>query len=268
MAAATSASDHRPDYGLDAPCVVRNLALGSIAGLALIVLVGTGVVPRELAWRPSAGFAIQFPLLPTAIGCAIGFGIGATWMWWGSRFGKLREREELLDRLPWRGDERVLDLGCGRGLMLVAAARRVPRGEAVGVDLWQAEDLSGNTPDVPLQNAALEGVAGRVAVHTADMQKLPFPDATFDVVVSRAAIHNLYQPAQRAQAIAEVARVLKPGGRALLADIRHLPEYAATFAARGCPGARLLDSRLVAVLCAVLTMGALRPNTLLVQKPA
>jgi hypothetical protein len=59
-------------------------------------------------------------------------------------------------------------------------------GEATGVDIWQAEDLSGNRPEATLENARREGVEDRVRIHTADMRKLPFPDGTFDVVVSRA----------------------------------------------------------------------------------
>jgi SAM-dependent methyltransferase len=128
----------------------------------------------------------------------------------------------------------VLDVGCGRGLLLIGAAKRLKSGRATGVDLWQAEDLSGNRPDVPLKNAALEGVAERVVVETADMRRLPFPDASFDVVVSRAAIHNLYKAPDRAAAIREIARALKPGASAVISDIRHHPEYVRTSQQSGC----------------------------------
>src|SRR6185295_8485205 len=111
-----------------------------------------------------------------------------------------------------------------------------------------------------------EGVADRVTVQTADMRRLPFPGGTFDVVVSRAAIHNLYSAEDRESAIREIARVLKPGGRALIADIRHHREYGRTFAASGCPDVRLLDSKLMSTLCAIFTFGSLRPNTMLVRK--
>jgi ribosomal protein L11 methylase PrmA len=83
-----------------------------------------------------------------------------TWMAWSSRVGKLREREQLLDRIAWRGDEAVLDVGCGRGLLLVGAAKRLRAGHATGIDLWQAEDLAGNRPEATLENARLEGVTG------------------------------------------------------------------------------------------------------------
>ncbi len=71
------------------------------------------------------------------------------------------------------------------------AAQRLPRGRAVGVDVWSTKDQSGNAEQVTRQNAELEGVADRVELHTADMRKLPFDDGSFDVVVSSLAIHNV-----------------------------------------------------------------------------
>jgi ubiquinone/menaquinone biosynthesis C-methylase UbiE len=187
-------------------------------------------------------------------------------MVWSSRVGKVRERERLLDALPWTGAESVLDVGCGRGLMLIGAAKRLKSGRAVGVDIWQAEDLSGNRPDATLENARLEGVADRVEVKTADMRKLPFEAAAFDAVVSSKAIHNVYSAAGRAEAIREIARVLKPGGRALIDDIRHGSEYAAELARAGCGDVRRLDSRAGSAFLALVTFGSLRPATLLARK--
>lgn len=159
-----------------------------------------------------------------------------------------------------------MDVGCGRGLILIGAALRLTTGTAVGIDIWQSEDLSGNRDDVPLKNAALEGVAERVTVQTADMRRMPFADNSFDVVLSRAAIHNLYSSTDRETAIREIARVLRPGGRAVIADIRHHHEYMKTFKDAGCRDVRLLDSKLLSMLCTVLTMGSFRPNTMLAVK--
>ena len=75
----------------------------------------------------------------------------------------------------------------------------------------------------------------------------PFPDDSFDVVLSRAAIHNVYSAADRATTIREIARVLKRGGRAVIADIRHHGEYKKAFVEAGCTDVRLLDSRLVSI---------------------
>lgn len=264
----TAPTPPKPDYGIDAPGVIRNLAIAGALMFAMVAAVMIGLLPPALVIPLASVGGISIGLTGTGLGAGLGFSATACWMYWGSRVGKLNERDSLLNRIQWKGDERVLDIGCGRGLMLIGAARRLTTGSAVGVDIWQKEDLSGNSPEVPLKNAELEGVAGRVSVETADMRRLPFDDGSFDVVVSRAAIHNLYSAADRAAAIREIARVLRPGGRALISDIRHHQEYARTFVQSGCSDVRLLDSRVFSLLCAVATMGALRPNTMLVKKAA
>lgn len=108
-------------------------------------------------------------------------------------------------------------MGCGRGAVLIAAAKRLPQGRAVGVDLW-TRDQSGNRPEATIANAVAAGVAERVEVKTADMTALPFPDSSFDVVTSALAIHNIPTPHRRNQALDEAMRVLRPGGQLLVAD--------------------------------------------------
>jgi len=117
--------------------------------------------------------------------------------------------------------------------VLTAVARRLRSGRITGVDLWIARDQSGNARDVTVRNAALEGVAERVVVETGDMRTLPFAGASFDLVVSSLAIHNLASAADRARAIGEAWRVLAPGGRLVIADIRATRLYASTLAELG-----------------------------------
>ncbi len=257
-----------PDYGLDAPAVVRNLLLGGAAGLLLWGTVATGLWSGRLVIGPIAGLTIFLPLAHMGISLGLGLTAMGLWMIWSSKIGKIKTRERLLDQLAWAGHEQVLDVGCGRGLMLIGAAKRLTTGKAIGIDIWQAEDLSGNRPEATLENARRENVAERVEVQTADMRRLPFPEGTFDVVVSCAAIHNIYSSADRAKAISEIARVVKPGGQILIDDIRHLHEYAATFAKRDCKNVRRVSSRAVTVLLTLITMGSLRPATILVRKAA
>jgi ubiquinone/menaquinone biosynthesis C-methylase UbiE len=110
--------------------------------------------------------------------------------------------------------------------VLAAVARRLTTGRVTGVDIWSKTDQSGNAKDAALRNASLEGVGGRVHIETTDMRALPFPDATFDLVVSSLAIHNIRSNADRKRAIAEGFRVTKPGGRIVIADIRATAIYA------------------------------------------
>jgi ubiquinone/menaquinone biosynthesis C-methylase UbiE len=147
--------------------------------------------------------------------------------------GKFLVWAELLDKLNLRGDERILDLGCGRGAVLLMAAQHLTTGRAVGVDLWRSADQSGNSAEATRRNAIAEGVADRVELHTGDMTALPFAVNSFDVVVSSLAIHNISGRDGREKAIAEAVRVLRPGGRLLIADIRGTGQHKAQLAKIG-----------------------------------
>ena len=186
-----------PRYGVDAPPVPA--VLGA-AGLACC-LVAVGRRPGRIALA-AAG---------TVLLANAGVYLHTTLR------GKLRIWERELDRIGLQGNEQLLDLGCGRGAVLIAAARRLPAGRAFGADLW-TRDQSGNRPEVTLANAAAAGVADRVEVHTADLTALPFPDGSFDVVTSALAIHNIRSPEGRYRAVDEAMRVLRPGGQLLVAD--------------------------------------------------
>jgi ubiquinone/menaquinone biosynthesis C-methylase UbiE len=130
----------------------------------------------------------------------------------------LRIRDELLESIPWGGDETVLDIGCGRGLLLIGAAGRLKTGRAIGVDVWLPKALTGNTPKGVLENAALEGVVAQVEVAAGDGRKLPFTDDSFDSVVSNFVLHEMQTGPQRKEMVREIARVLKPGGHVALVD--------------------------------------------------
>lgn len=192
-------------YGIEAPYVPLFLGLGAVVAL---VLAG---VTRSWWWL----------LVAAVLLAQVAMFLHTTLL------GKLVVWNELLDGLRLRGDERLLDLGCGRGAVLVAAARRLPDGEAHGVDLWRSKDQSGNDPETARANAAAAGVADRVVLHTADMTELPFPDGGFDVVTSALAIHNIPSEDGRTLAVREALRVLRSGGRLVVADISHAKDYAA-----------------------------------------
>jgi SAM-dependent methyltransferase len=147
--------------------------------------------------------------------------------------GKFVIWADLLDQLRLQGDERILDLGCGRGAVLLLAAQHLTTGRAVGVDLWRSRDQSGNAAEATRRNAAAEGVADRVELHTADMTALPLKDASFDLVVSSLAIHNISRRAGREKALEEAVRVLRPGGRLMIADMWATRHYQAHLAKIG-----------------------------------
>lgn len=158
--------------------------------------------------------------------CAMLFLFNAASYVYTTRRGKFQVWAGILLRLGLRGDEHIIDLGCGRGAVLLMVASLLPKGKATGIDVWKVNEQSGNALSVTQQNAEREGVAGNVALQTADMQQLPFSDGSFDLVVSSLAIHNIGNPEGRKQALGEAVRMLKPGGRLVIADFftRHYEE--------------------------------------------
>jgi arsenite methyltransferase len=206
-----SAAGGRADYGFDAPSVPIFLCLGGLAALLVAVVSGLqdwGVV--STVWWVLVGLAIL---------ASAGLYLYAT------RRGKHQVWAKILDSVAWRGDETILDMGCGRGAVLIAAARRLPRGRAVGIDIWDTRDQSGNSLEGARRNAELEGVADRVQLQTADVRDLPFEDASFDAVLSSLVFHNIHSPGERRRALVGAVRVMRSGGRLLVADIMHVPEY-------------------------------------------
>jgi ubiquinone/menaquinone biosynthesis C-methylase UbiE len=188
-------------------------------------------------------------------------------MLYGSKVGKLRRRDRLLEFVPWTGAETVLDVGCGGGLMLIGAAKRLTTGKAVGINFWQAKDQSNNNPEATLANAGLEGVSERVEVHTSDMRSLRFEDGTFDVILSHWVVHNLEEQQDRKTAMKEMARVLKPGGYMVLADIVHNDEYADAFTEFGLRDVKVLvDNDLMAQLASAFVFGSFRFATVCARK--
>jgi len=99
---------------------------------------------------------------------------------------------------------RILDVGCGTGLLLEQLGRTHPEAELVGLDL---------TPR--MLGIAQHRLAGRAALVAADAATLPFRDAHFDTVVSSSVLHYLPDPRR---ALGEWRRVLRPGGRLIVTD--------------------------------------------------
>ena len=217
-AAAPPLPPAKADYGIDAPKVVRHMLRRG----ALIILLGAAIWFMNRSSAAGPGFALFCVL--AVIG--LGFVAAALFMRWSSQVGKLRVRDQILDALPWRGDEKVLDAGCGRGLFLIGAAKRISKpAKATGVDIWSREDLAGNSAEAAMANARAEGVADRVKIDTGDLQKLPYGASVFDTVVSSLAIHNLDEHDDREKAVREMWRVVKPGGHLAIFDIAHTGVY-------------------------------------------
>lgn len=203
-----------PGYGIDGWPYVLGLGATTVLAAGAAVVIKGKVRWALLGVAAAAG-------VPEVLGLRYVFG------------GKLRHRERLLDRVDWRGDEVVLDAGAGAGLMGIGAARRAPRGRVDCVDLWVGKDLAGSGPDRLRRNAAEEGVADRVEVHTGDARALDFEDASVDVVLSVLCLHNIPDVEGRAAAARELTRVLRPGGSIVVGDLAGTDDLARWFTEQG-----------------------------------
>jgi arsenite methyltransferase len=215
----TTSTSIKPDYGIDAPAVMRNLFLGG--ALCLLIAI---FAPSHLDLGP-VSFVSQTFYWPAGFLLAEAF-LFLLYV----KYGKFRHRDFMLGMHTWRGDENVLDVGCGRGLLLAGAAKRIAAlsgtGHVTGIDVWSSVDMGANSADATRHNLALEGVSSLCTLISQPAQQMTFLDATFDVIVSNLCLHNIYDAPTRHQALQQIARVLKPGGIALISDYKRTSEYA------------------------------------------
>src|SRR6266851_4309442 len=121
-------------------------------------------------------------------------------------------RQMIADLAQLRPGETVLDVGCGTGTLALVAKERVG---ATGL-------VSGIDPSAQLLTRARRKAARRgleINFQLGVIEQLPFPDQSFDVVLSTLMMHHLPDDLKR-QGLAEIARVLKPGGRLLVLDMK------------------------------------------------
>ena len=197
----TSSVKHGPRYGNWVSArLVYTLALGAV-GLALLTAVTRWlVVPTAVALLALAYFAWARYELSVSGGDV-----------------QTKIRGLVLQHLDWDGTGSVLDIGCGSGALVVAAAKRYPEARLTGVDSW------GSTWEysraVCASNAAIEGVADRVTFRQASASALPFPNGTFDAAISNLTFHEVHDTKDKAQLLKEALRVVRKGGSFAFQDL-------------------------------------------------
>jgi len=206
-------------YGIDAPGVIRKLI---IIGVVLYIL-GIFVLPRISAgvWLISLNWAILYT--------GIFLIIEALLMIWYSKYGKIKHRNRMLALYRFTGHERVLDIGAGKGLLAIGAAKRLTDGQVTAMDIWRAQDLSENSKSALMANARSEGVEDRIEVLSDDICTTGLPDNRFDLIVSNLCLHNISTAPKREEACKQILRLLKPGAVAIISDFRHTAAYSKVF---------------------------------------
>lgn len=125
-----------------------------------------------------------------------------------SKYGRGDWFTWLSSQIHWPLGARVLEVGCGPGWFWEAAAPRLPSSMQITLT-----DLSEGMVAAASQRVSAANPGWRVGAWRADAADLPFADESFDVVL---ASHMLYHVPEPAQAIGEIARVLTPGGVAVV----------------------------------------------------
>ncbi len=211
----------KPDYGIDAPYLGLLLLFVILAMIIAYIILGYAhsetaqTIKSILLSLIFAGIVVVFLIIMYV------------------KVEKFRHRDRMLNMLLWKGNEQVLDIGTGRGLLMIGAARRLKDGKSTGIDIWEKEDLSNNNYNATLLNAKIEGVLDKVEIINADAQNLPFSDNSFDYILSNLCLHNIKTKVGRKSACLEIMRVLKPDGIALISDYNHTGEYAKEFKRQG-----------------------------------
>lgn len=211
-------------FGLDAPKVVKNLTiqglLWSLAG------VGLQLAHFQLGLPYSLIFTYLFYGALLASSMLLGT---ACIMLVSSYFLKPWLVRTMMRKISWPNNASIVDIGCGRGLCLVVAARNAPDCHAlVGIDIWNPADLHKNSQKaafVNMKNYISPSQMDRLTLYTMDARALEFQDASFDVVVSSLALHNIDGEAEQNKALEEMLRITKPGGSIAILDIMRVDAY-------------------------------------------
>lgn len=128
----------------------------------------------------------------------------------------------LLSRI--RCDEgEVLDIGCGSGYLAVEIAKKFPGARVTGIDYWCGAWAYSKAQCET--NAAAEGMGDRTAFARASASELPYPDESFDLVVSNLVFHEVKDVKDKRELIREALRVVKKGGAFVLQDLFLLEPY-------------------------------------------
>ncbi|MGD0341791.1 MAG: class I SAM-dependent methyltransferase [Bacteroidales bacterium] len=206
------------NYGVDAPRLVRNFFLFAV------LLYGFGINFPVLHIGGTTTHVFTFCFITATI-CFI----EGLMMFLYAKIGKFRHRDRMLNCIEWRGNETVLDIGTGLGLLIIGAAKRLTNGKSIGIDIWNQNDLSSNTVEGAKHNAEAEGVSDKVEIRNENIMSTDFTDNYFDVILSNLCIHNIKDKEGRQKACAEIYRILKPKGTAIISDFRNAKEYKTSF---------------------------------------
>jgi SAM-dependent methyltransferase len=126
----------------------------------------------------------------------------------------------VLSRLPWDGNGKILDIGCGSGALSIKLAKKYPEAKITGIDYW---GFGWNYSKEQCQrNAALEGASSRIEFLRGSAAKLPFEDESFDAAISNFTFHEVKDAKNKRDVIKEALRIVKKGGAFAFHDMYYM----------------------------------------------
>jgi ubiquinone/menaquinone biosynthesis C-methylase UbiE len=203
-------SSGKPNYGY--------VALKPFLGMALVGIVGLIVALAGLFINWSLRWVLLLVGIPVAF---VGLYIGASYI--PMHYLLLKPRyttniwKQVAENEGVKGDEYLLDAGCGTGSVAISWAKILGKGKVVGIDIYGG--MSGNSPAQAYRNAELEGVINRVEFKNGNILEIPYPDNTFDIVTAGSVLHELDKEEDKIKALKEIKRVLKPGGKFMTIEL-------------------------------------------------
>jgi arsenite methyltransferase len=214
----TKKRSEKPKYGLYAIKIIAIL-FSVIEIIGLLLLSAGYFVFNNIYLTISGGIIIAFGIYMIVahfLFLYVFSGVDST------RFSRIAKFLEL------KGNEYVLDVGCGTGRTAVQMAKRLTTGRLVGIDIWDTMELGGNSPERAYRNAEIEGVKDKVEFKFGNVLEIPFDNDVFDIVTCSSVLNNLPGEKKRIKALKEIFRVLKPRGKCMLLEpLRNLRMFCA-----------------------------------------
>lgn len=219
------------------------VSINFIIGICLVLLLPTLIAGYGYEYI----FHVKYSIISTLfywflVFCILYFSVNIFFVFLKSTWGKVHLVRGLVKKLKLRGNEKILDVGCGVGVFSIEAAFHLTSGSVVGVDLSN-ELVLGEGILEARENAKEHGVSDVATFVMADGTSIPLEEESFDLVASIATLHNLATAEKRNAVLREVARLTKPGGHVLLVDVQFADQYASFFRHLGWPNVKLSKRR-------------------------
>jgi len=209
------AKKEKPKYGYPALKYFAYMGVIGVIGL-FMAFIGTLLNPPLSTLLMLVGIPVAFVGLYIAASSVVLYNS----LFKGEPLEKIYRK--ICEVSDLRGNEKILDVGCGMGRASIRFAKQLTTGRVIGIDIFHG--VSGTSPEPARRNAKIEGVADKVEFRHGNILSTPFKDNTFDVVNAGSVLHEIHGQENQQKAMREIYRVLKSGGKFVTLEILRTPK--------------------------------------------